>query len=95
MVYSTIGKAIEPNNMSSDEWIVSLRDAMATLKWKLMKVETMNNPVTIPHGDAGLVYWKQIIDNEIASVKFYDREAEQLCVYNPERHLQNKTKVNQ
>ncbi|MBQ8823500.1 MAG: 1-acyl-sn-glycerol-3-phosphate acyltransferase [Lachnospiraceae bacterium] len=80
-VYSSIGQAIDSELLEGAEGIQRLRDELATLKWKLMEYESKNNPVTIPHGDAGIAYWQQIINAEIEAVKFYDRIAEQQCIY--------------
>ena len=80
-VYSSIGPAIDSERLDGEDGIQRLRDELATLKWKLMEYESKNNPVTIPHGDAGIAYWKQTINAEIKTVKFYDRIAEQQCIY--------------
>lgn len=80
-VYSSIGKNIDPTTMDKVEGMKYLRDVLATLKWNLMEIETVNDLTVIPHGDAGLDYWKNIVEKEISSVKYYDRYAESQCVY--------------
>lgn len=80
-VYSSIGKAIDPNALNKTEGMVHLRDTMASLKYELMIKEKENDDYVVPHGDEGLNYWKNIVDKEINSVKFYDRNAELQAVY--------------
>lgn len=80
-VYSSIGQAIDSKQLEGDEGIRRLRDELATLKWKLIECESKDNPAKVLHGDAGMAYWEQTINAEIKTVKFYDRIAEQQCIY--------------